>query len=98
MKKDSDKEYEFNIKSRSIIKSRVAQAIFISCFIFLVIAAYVSLALILHLTDIYKISNNVNIGWITLDSLLTGATITLIAFSNMSPDSSPSAHIYKSIY
>ena len=40
----------------------------------------------------------VNIGWITLDSLLTGATITLITFSNMSPNSSPSSHIYKSIY
>ena len=40
----------------------------------------------------------IHISLIALDSLLTGATITLIAFSNMSPGSSSSAHMYKSIY
>lgn len=42
--------------------------------------------------------NYISIGIITLDSLLTGATITMIAFSNFSPSSSASSHVYKYTY
>lgn len=89
---------KFNIESRKINKVKRIKALFFLFLIIMIILFYLILYFSLNNHGIGIKTEYIHIGLISLDSLLTGATITLIAFSNMSPGSSSSAHIYKSIY
>ena len=93
-----DFKKNFNINSRSKNKVNIQRAIFFGTFSVMLLILMLTIIILGEKGKINMETDYLSITLITLDSLLTGATITLIAFSNLSPDSSSSGHMYKSIY